>query len=99
MALGWFGGIVKEISAGRGYIALACVVFAGLEPLLALAAAFIFGFVEGLAHWVAVVPGVKEVVPFYFVNMIPYIVTLMVVAGVVGKRRFPSASGKPYIRE
>jgi simple sugar transport system permease protein len=99
MALGWFGGIVKEISAGRGYIALACVVFSGLEPLLALAAAFIFGFVEGLAHWVAIVPGVKEVVPFYFVNMAPYIVTLLVVAGVIGKRRFPSASGKPYIRE
>lgn len=99
MALGWFGGIVKEISAGRGYIALACVVFAGLEPLLALAAAFIFGFMEGLAYWVAVVPGVKEVIPFYFVNMIPYIVTLLVVAGVIGKRRFPSASGKPYIRE
>ncbi len=99
MPLAWFGGIVKEISAGRGFIALACVVFAGLEPLLALAAAFIFGFAEGFAYAVAVTPGVKEVIPFYFVNMIPYIVTLLVVTLFIGQRRFPAALGRPYSRE
>ncbi|MFQ5710760.1 MAG: ABC transporter permease [Candidatus Geothermarchaeales archaeon] len=99
MPLAWFGGVVKEISAGRGFIALACVVFAGLEPLLALAAAFIFGFAEGFAHSVAVTPGVKEVIPFYFVLMIPYITTLIVVTIAIGKKRFPSAIGKPYVRE
>ncbi len=99
MPLAWFGGIVKEISAGRGFIALACVVFSGLEPLLALAAAFIFGFTEGFAYSVAVTPGVKEVIPFYFVNMIPYITTLLVVTLVIGRRRFPAASGQPYTRE
>ncbi len=99
MPLAWFGGIVKEISAGRGFIALACVVFAGLEPLLALAAAFIFGFTEGLAFSIAVTPGVKEIIPFYFVNMIPYISTLIVVTVAIGKRRFPKASGVPYRRE
>jgi len=57
MPLGWFGGVVKEISAGRGFIALAAVVFAGLDPLLALVAAFIFGFSEGVAFTVAVSPG------------------------------------------
>lgn len=99
MPLAWFGGVVKEISAGRGFIALACVVFSGLEPLLALAAAFIFGFAEGFAYSVAVTPGVKEVIPFYFVNMIPYIITLLVVTLVIGRRRFPAASGQPYTRE
>lgn len=99
MPLAWFGGVVKEISAGRGFIALACVVFAGLEPLLALAAAFIFGFAGGLANAVAITPGVKEVVPFYFVHMIPYITTLIVVTAVIGGRRFPRAIGQPYIRE
>lgn len=99
MPLAWFGGIVKEISAGRGFIALACVVFAGLEPILALAAAFIFGFAEAFAFSVAVTPGVKEVVPFYFVNMIPYITTLLIVAIALGRRRFPAASGRPYARE
>jgi len=99
MPLAWFGGIVKEISAGRGFIALACVVFSGLEPLLALAASFIFGFTEGFAYSVAVTPGVKEAIPFYFVNMIPYIITLLVVTLVIGRRRFPAASGQPYTRE
>ncbi len=99
MPLGWFGGVVKEISAGRGFIALACVVFAGLEPLLALAAAFIFGFTEGFAYAVAVTPGVKERIPFYFVNMLPYVTTLVVVALVIGQRRFPRTIGRPYARE
>ncbi|HID87501.1 MAG TPA: ABC transporter permease [Anaerolineae bacterium] len=99
MPLAWFGGITKEMSAGRGFIALACVVFAGLEPLLALVAAFIFGFAGGFAYAVAVTPGVKEVIPFYFVNMLPYITTLLVVALFIGRRRFPAASGQPYTRE
>jgi len=93
--------MVKEISAGRGFIALACVVFSGLEPLLALAAALIFGFAEGFAFSVAVTPEIKRVMPgaFYFVNMIPYVTTLIVVTVAIGRRRFPSASGKPYTRE
>jgi len=99
MPLAWFGAATKEISAGRGFIALACVVFAGLEPLLALAAAFIFGFSEGFAFAVAVTPGVKEIIPFYFVNMIPYITTLMIVTIAIGRKRFPKASGVPYRRE
>lgn len=99
LPLGWFGGVVKEISAGRGFIALACVVFAGLEPLLALAAAFLFGFVDGLASAVAVTPGVKERIPFYFVSMLPYATTLVVVALVIGRRRFPRTVGRPYVRE
>ncbi len=99
LPLAWFGGVTKEMAAGRGFIALACVVFAGLEPLLALAAAFIFGFTEGFGYSVAITPGVKEVIPFYFVNMIPYITTLLVVTLFIGRRRFPAASGQPYTRE
>ncbi len=99
MPLAWFGGVTKEISAGRGFIALACVVFAGLEPLLALAAAFIFGFAGGFAFSVAVTPGIKEVIPFYFVNMIPYITTLLIVTVAIGGRRFPRAIAQPYTRE
>ena len=101
LAVAWFPGMVKEISAGRGFIALARVVFSGLEPLLALAAALIFGFAEGFAFSVAVTPEIKRVMPgaFYFVNMIPYVTTLIVVTVAIGRRRFPSASGKPYTRE
>jgi len=60
-SLGWFGEIVKEMAVGMGFIALACVVVAGLEPLLALAIAFVFSFVRGLASWVAGMPGVEAV--------------------------------------
>jgi ABC-type uncharacterized transport system permease subunit len=99
MPLAWFGGVVKEISAGRGFIALAAVVFAGLDPLLALAAAFIFGFSEGVAYTVVVTPGVKEIVPFYFVQMAPYAVTLLILVAALGGKKFPRALGKPYVRE
>lgn len=99
MPLGWFGGVVREISAGRGFIALAAVVFAGLNPILALVAAFIFGFSEGVAFTVVVVPGVKEIVPFYFVQMMPYAVTLLILTAAIGGKRFPKALGKPYVRE
>ncbi len=99
MPLAWFGGVVKEISAGRGFIALAAVVFAGLNPLLALVAAFIFGFSEGVAYTVVVSPGVKEIVPFYFVQMAPYAVTLLVLVAAIGGKKFPRALGKPYVRE
>jgi ABC-type uncharacterized transport system permease subunit len=99
MPLAWFGGLVKEISAGRGYIALAAVVFAGLDPLLALVAAFIFGFSEGLSFTVVVSPGVKEMIPFYFVEMVPYAVTLLVLIVAIGGKKFPHALGRPYVRE
>ncbi len=99
MPLAWFGGVVKEISAGRGFIALAAVVFAGLDPLLALVAAFIFGFSEGVAYTVVVSPGVKEIVPFYFVQMMPYAVTLLILVAAIGGKKFPRALGRPYVRE
>ncbi len=99
MPLGWFGAVVKEVSAGRGFIALAAVVFTGLDPLLALIAAFIFGFSEGLAFTVVVTPGVKEVIPFYFVQMAPYVLTLLILVAAIGGKKFPRALGKPYVRE
>ncbi len=96
LALGWFGGIVKEISAGRGFIALACVVCAGLRPLRALGFAFMFGFAEALAVTIAIL--YKDILPENFIYMIPYIVTLVAVI-IVGKAMFPQAIGKPYVRE
>ncbi len=99
MSLAWFGGIVKELSAGRGFIALACVVASGLEPLLALGFAFLFGFTESLAYSIAITPGVKQVVPYHLVLMIPYIVTLVIVTIFIGRKRFPRALGIPYVKE
>ena len=99
LSVDWFGAVTKEITAGRGFIALAIVVFSGLNPLLALLGGFIFGFFDGFATWVSTYPKIKEIIPWQFVAMAPYIVTLLVVAGVIGRVRFPKALGIPYLRE
>ncbi len=99
ISIDWLGSVTKEISAGRGFIALATVVFSGLNPLLVLLGGFIFGFFDNLAVWVATMPAVQRVMPWQFVSMTPYVVTLLVVAGVIGRVRFPAAMGIPYERE
>lgn len=99
LSIDWLSFTTEELSAGRGFIALAVVVFSGLNPLLALAGAVIFGFFDALRTWVVIIPGVKDVVPFHFVNMLPYLMTLAVVAGAIGRRRFPKALGVAYRRE
>ena len=97
MSVAWLGLVTKDLSAGRGFIALACVVFSGLNPLLALLGAFIFGFFQALAEWVKTLPA--KPIPGEFVSMLPYIITLLVVSGAIGRVRFPKALGVPYKRE
>ena len=97
MSVAWMGLVTKDLSAGRGFISLACVVFSGLNPLLALLAAFIFGLFQGLAEWVKTLP--SKPIPGQFVSMLPYIITLLVVSGAIGRVRFPKALGVPYKRE
>jgi simple sugar transport system permease protein len=99
ISIDWLGSVTKEISAGRGFIALATVVFSGLNPLLVLLGGFIFGFFDNLAVWVATMPVVKKFIPWQFIAMAPYAVTLLVVAGVIGRAKFPAAIGIPYQRE
>ena len=99
LSIDWLGSVTKEISAGRGFIALATVVFSGLNPLLVLLGGFIFGFFDNLAVWVATMPAVQKVIPWQFIAMAPYAATLLVVAGVIGRAKFPAAIGTPYQRE
>lgn len=99
LSIDWLGSVTKEISAGRGFIALATVVFSGLNPLLVLLGGFIFGFFDNLAVWVATMPEIKKFIPWQFIAMAPYAVTLLVVAGVFGRAKFPAAMGIPYQRE
>jgi len=102
MSLDWVHMTTNSLPAGRGFIALACVVFSGLRPISALGAAIIFGFFGGLSTWMMAVPQVVAVIPpgvDNFVKMIPYIVTLIAVAVVVSRRRFPKSVGRPYRRE
>lgn len=97
MSIAWLGSITKDLSAGRGFIALATVVFSGLNPLLALLGGFIFAFFQGLAEALKTMQ--NKIIPWQFVSMLPYIVTLLVVSGAIGRVRFPKYLGTPYKRE
>lgn len=98
-SLDWTHTITKTLPAGRGFIALANVVFSKLNPLLALLGGFIFGFFDALGYWISNVPVINKIVPYQFVRMIPYLATLLVLAGVIGRARFPKALAQPYRRE
>jgi len=99
MPLDFFGAVTKEFTAGRGFIALACVISSNLEPLGSLGFALVFGIADALAPVIAVTPGVKESVPYQFILMLPYVVTLAAVTITVKGRRLPRALGIPYSRE
>jgi simple sugar transport system permease protein len=98
MSVSWIGSATKELAAGRGFIALAIVVFSGLNPMLALAGGIIYGVFQSLAIWIKNTPGITFL-PWQVFDMLPYVVTLVVVTGAIGRVRFPKALGQPYKRE
>lgn len=85
----------KEMTGGVGFIALAAVIFGQWDPIKATLAALLFGFASSLQNTLSVI---GSPVPSEFMLMLPYLVTIFVVAGVVGKSRAPAADGKPYIK-
>lgn len=93
--LGAVGAFNREMTAGAGYIALAAVIFGRWDPIRATLAALLFGFASNLQNTLGVI---GSPVPSEFMLMLPYVVTILAVAGLVGKVRGPAASGKPYIK-
>ncbi|MEO5778746.1 ABC transporter permease [Arthrobacter oryzae] len=85
----------KEISGGRGFIALAALIFGRWNPIGAFFAALLFGFADNLQSIVTII---GTPVPSQFMAMLPYLVTVLAVAGLVGKSRPPAASGVPYVK-
>jgi simple sugar transport system permease protein len=93
--LGSIGGFSKEMTAGAGFIALAAVIFGRWDPIKATFAALLFGFATNLQSVLAII---GSPVPSEFMLMLPYIVTIVAVAGLVGQVRGPAAAGKPYVK-
>jgi ABC-type uncharacterized transport system permease subunit len=85
----------KEISGGRGFIALAAMILGRWNPIGAFFAALLFGFADNLQSIVTII---GTPVPSQFMAMLPYVVTVFAVAGLVGRSRPPAADGIPYVK-
>ncbi|WP_432561872.1 ABC transporter permease [Kineococcus sp. SYSU DK003] len=95
LSIGTIGPFTENMSAGKGFIALAAVIFGRWSPRGAVAASLLFGFFAALQTLVGVLPAPGEV-PSSFLSMLPYLATILAVAGFVGRVRPPAASGEPY---
>jgi simple sugar transport system permease protein len=90
------GTFEKLMSNGRGFIALAAMLFGKYTPFGAWGAALLFGFAEALGVRLQI----EDVnVPYQFLGMLPYLLTIIVLAGVGGRAEAPAASGEPYKSE
>jgi len=94
--LGSVGRFDENMTGGRGFIGLAAMIFGRWYPAGALAAALVFGFADSLQQKLAIL---RTPIPSEFLAMAPYIATIVLVAGLIGRARPPAADGKPYIKE
>jgi ABC-type uncharacterized transport system permease subunit len=100
LSTGMAAGFNPDMTAGKGFIALAALIFAKWRPWPALGACLLFGALEaiGIRYQAITVPGVG-VVPVQFMQALPYILTVVILAGFVGKAIPPKAGGRPYVKE
>ncbi|MDI3338090.1 ABC transporter permease [Defluviimonas aestuarii] len=94
--LGAVGRFDEGMTGGRGFIGLAAMIFGRWHPVGALAAALVFGFADSLQQKLALL---QTPIPSEFLAMAPYIATIVVVAGLIGRARAPAADGQPYVKE
>ena len=92
LSIGQASLFTRNMSAGRGFIALAALIFGNWRPVPTMLACLLFGAADALSIQMQ---GVSKV-PVQFVQMIPYVLTLVVLAGFIGKSRPPRALGVPY---
>jgi simple sugar transport system permease protein len=93
--IGSVGAFGKNMTSGKGFIALAALIFGRWSPFGSLAAALVFGFADQIQ---LVLTSIGTTIPSQFMLMAPYLATIFAVAGLVGKVRAPKADGKPYVK-
>jgi simple sugar transport system permease protein len=102
------GSFQTGMTAGRGFIALACVIFGRWTPIGAFGAALLFAGADAFGRTVGLIPPTGELsglgdvlgaVPDQFYGVLPYVVTIIVLAGAVGRSVPPAAVGRPYVKE
>lgn len=93
--IGSVGLFTQNITSGAGYIALAAVIFGRWDPIRASMAGLLFGFASQVANILGIV---GSPVPSDILLTLPYVVTIIAVAGLVGRVRGPAAAGRPYVK-
>ncbi|NLT74067.1 MAG: ABC transporter permease [Chloroflexi bacterium] len=91
------GQFKESMTAGRGFISLAAMIFGNWSPLGALGASTLFGYTQALQNQL-LLSGITRV-PRFFISMLPYVTTIVVLASVVGRTRAPAAEGEVYETE
>ncbi len=101
LSIGQSSLFTRNMTSGRGFIALAALIFGKWRPVQTMLACLLFGFAEaatiqmqGVAKWPS-----GEDIPVQFIQIIPYVVTIVVLAGFIGQSRAPRALGVPYEKE
>lgn len=96
LTLGSVGRFDEGMTAGKGFIGLAAMIFGNYNPFGALGAGMLFGFADSLGSKLSLL---GSVIPSQFMSMAPYLITMIVLAGFVGKGHVPAADGTPYDKE
>lgn len=90
---------VRDMTAGGGFMALAALIFANWRPWRALFACLLFGFLQASGNYLQGVHIGQVQIPVQFINMLPYVLTVVLLAGFIGKSVPPKASGIPYTKD
>jgi simple sugar transport system permease protein len=100
LAIAQSAGFVKGMTAGRGFIALAALIFAKWRPVPVLFACLLFGFLDTVGNRLQGVelPGIGEI-PVPLMQATPFVLTVILLAGFIGKAIPPRAGGVPYVKE
>jgi ABC-type uncharacterized transport system permease subunit len=90
---------VRDMTAGRGFMALAALIFANWRAWPALFTCLLFGFLQATGNYMQGTAIGGVVIPVQFINMLPYVLTVVLLAGFIGKSIPPRASGIPYTKD